>query len=638
MDEPARRAPGRKPNVFRTAHQTLNAKGSPTCTRLNKECLPPTAARKRKAPSQASPATHSARLEERIDDLYSFVKSTVYPAGGLSSPNPRREKSDSAFEVQSFEQLNAGQERAAASGDDGPSERFIRSNSATHMPTPAASSLTDPHDTLTLEGYLRSPDEPSSKDAEDQFSGFRDEMLPHLPFMTLTPTMSARDLRQKYPFLWLCIMAITAKSSSQHAALSHAVRSNLGRLTLVEGEKSLDLMFGTITCLSWGQYYLYNHGFITNLTYLTIALIMELGLNKSKPKDMPHLLLEYNAQGCPEKFCQLQERTMEERRAVIGCFVITSIITNYFSKSDPMRWTPYLEECLKVMSEQKECPGDIHLAQYTRLQLINNRAAQISESEGISDAAGVGNPLWLFYVNLLQGQLKEVQALIAPEMQQNPILQLHFYNTEIKVHEIALSKLPSLPPTGELKRVDSLCTVLEAVRKWFKTYIALSLGKHVRVPLSISTQLAQSIVTLYRLSIFECPGWDRSLVRETCNLTCILDRVIDKFQRVQSEAGSGTDDGSLHFKLYSTSLRKLTSIKNWWQAKEDALQQPLDLESAQPQPAGASIPAFDAGDAWLNEMLMLGDFQFDPLQSYVSDEIGRPAFEWHSEISGGPRR
>ena len=104
----------------------------------------------------------------------------------------------------------------------------------------------------------------------------------------------------------------------------------MGQLLVSHGTRPISLMqtlfrLLILTFSPRGQYYLHNQGFLTNLTYLTIALVMELGLNKAKSKDMPHLLLEYSAQGCPERYCQSHERTMEERRAVIGCFVITSV-------------------------------------------------------------------------------------------------------------------------------------------------------------------------------------------------------------------------------------------------------------------------------------------------------------------------
>lgn len=93
--------------------------------------------------------------------------------------------------------------------------------------------------------------EPFEREAEELLDLFRSKMLEYAPFMVISPEMTASQLREQRPFSWLCIMTIITKSSSKQMALSHAVRSNLGRLMLVDGEKSHDLLYGTITCLAW---------------------------------------------------------------------------------------------------------------------------------------------------------------------------------------------------------------------------------------------------------------------------------------------------------------------------------------------------------------------------------------------------
>jgi hypothetical protein len=79
-------------------------------------------------------------------------------------------------------------------------------------------------------------------------------------------------------------------------------------------------------------------------------------------------------------------RTMEERRAVLGCFLITSMyarveyipihmliafrISSFLQKMDPLRWTPHMDECLQFIDEAKDCHNDAILVQLVRLQLI----------------------------------------------------------------------------------------------------------------------------------------------------------------------------------------------------------------------------------------------------------------------------
>ena len=74
-----------------------------------------------------------------------------------------------------------------------------------------------------------------------------------------------------------------------------------------------------------GHYYLHNKNILSNLVQLAIALLAELGLNKAAPRDMPHTLLISAARGSPEQFAQPEDRTMEEKRLAVGCFLVTSM-------------------------------------------------------------------------------------------------------------------------------------------------------------------------------------------------------------------------------------------------------------------------------------------------------------------------
>lgn len=217
------------------------------CRRLNKECQAPLPTRKRKAPSRNSP-TESRRLEQKLDGLYSLLASqgssptvfnTSHPALSLSTASSQSHPPSSRIE-------NAHVPSPATS-----SQVYDASCNQTQTLTPATSNdaaLSPVRSPVTV---MASTFDPSPRQAQELLEFFRNYMLPFLPFMTMPLSKTARELRQEYPFLWLCIMAITSRSSSQQTALNRAVRTNLGRLMLVEGEKTLDLLYGTITCVAW---------------------------------------------------------------------------------------------------------------------------------------------------------------------------------------------------------------------------------------------------------------------------------------------------------------------------------------------------------------------------------------------------
>ena len=179
------------------------------------------------------------------------------------------------------------------------------------------------------------------------------------------------------------------------------------------------------------------------------------------------------------------------------------------------------------------------------------------------------------------------------------------------MHEIAFSD-PNTDPGGtELLRIESLYRVLEAIRKWFQIYLSFPPAHYVCFPLWISTQLAHGVVLLYRLSTFDHPGWDLSLVRDTCNLSVVINDVIINMTQVKSAAGLEYDDEPSRIKLFDISIRKLTRINAWWQSKDNSQRDdhPPAADRIFETAHSASMDAFD--DAWLNDVLMTADFQFE---------------------------
>jgi hypothetical protein len=86
---------------------------------------------------------------------------------------------------------------------------------------------------------------------DDNLKTFEAIKLKRFPFIILPESQTAQDLRQEQPFLWLCIMAVSSKSSVQQIALEKELRTIIGRQLLLEGEKTLDLLLGVMTYIAW---------------------------------------------------------------------------------------------------------------------------------------------------------------------------------------------------------------------------------------------------------------------------------------------------------------------------------------------------------------------------------------------------
>ena len=75
-----------------------------------------------------------------------------------------------------------------------------------------------------------------------------------------------------------------------------------------------------------------------------------------------------------------------------------------------MQWTPYMEECLEVLSQNRECPYDEMFAHQVRLQ---RTAGELENARGTLTVPSA------FYLSALRLKVDELKANISPQLQQD---------------------------------------------------------------------------------------------------------------------------------------------------------------------------------------------------------------------------
>ena len=176
------------------------------------------------------------------------------------------------------------------------------------------------------------------------------------------------------------------------------------------------------------------------------------------------------------------------------------------------------------------------------------------------------------------------------------------------MHEVALSKGDHFGPGPDLQRLDCLFTCLNATKHWFETFSTIPPSGYFGVSMGVFIQLAHCMITLYRLSTFEWPGWDRSEVRNIANLSEILDRLVANFAKVRVLLE--LDQGILEDKdIFVVTSRTLNHIRTWWDSK-------ISAESARSDntfldESIGEVPMDFLDDAWLQDVLGTGPYRFD---------------------------
>ncbi|ESZ93227.1 hypothetical protein SBOR_6383 [Sclerotinia borealis F-4128] len=555
------------------------------CHRLTKECQPITRTNKRKL-AKKTIAAKTAELEQKLDGLVSLLTAATQaqntPSSTVSDQTASSDPKDNnaqgfGYQVPTnfgnppLRGLDAVDIKLPANSPY--SINFIPVNPPLPGPTlgkplrdPSGDYCSSSIPTVTQPISLIPSDlQLSSTEEEIALYHFRTHSTKYLPFIVIPPDTNVHEFKRENPFWWLAIVMTTAKMTSRQITLGMHIRQHLSQKLLILGERNLDLLWGLLTYIAWHCHY-QQRPVWTSMIQLAMGLVYDLGLNKAPPKEAPHLLLHFDARGCPKPFLP-PVGSHQEKRALLCLYSLSSSFSLYVGKIDTLRWTPYAEESMRILLQNPESIYDILITQIIRLQIIQERVKDAPWYDTAGDDNIAFKAPASFYLKALKSQMETFKQQIPNQVRENETFLMHLYNTELTIHELALSKEPVSDMT-DCQRLESLCICFQSVKSWFHLYFSLPCKEHTSFVFPIYTHLAHCMVALYRLSVFEDPQWDAKLVRQQLDLSIVLDRIVKNCENVKYEAG--LDEGLTRiddFDIYTSNAKRIGLIKTWWDAK-----------------------------------------------------------------------
>ncbi|KAK9769887.1 hypothetical protein SCAR479_13432 [Seiridium cardinale] len=465
----------------------------------------------RDLPAPPPPLVPASRLEDKLDDLVTLLRCQVEKQAQVSQPTP---------------QLTLGTT---------PSSSGITTNPATTERHPEM--LVDTvHNTVQLlrpssPSPLRSPimedislHHIPEAVADEQLATFCRAFLPIFPFVHIGVTMKSCELRNVKPFLWLNIMALATKSVSQQFAMEETIWQIISQRIVVQHFANIDLLLGVVCFASWSHYFKKDRPYMTMLAQIAVSLACELGINgdvssfvivpigvhiRCQPhvvgkafcprslKVIPH---QANARqkiptrankrnrSQPNGSQQLKCRNLEERRSILAVFHLTSASWAAYRKTEPMRWTPYLDSSRGFNFERKWDD-----------EIIFHYNSSIAQTTQRSSAESTGR-------------------------------SAHF-STELSIRESILRGGPDRLPGVDVQRLRELDSVLTAIEGWLDVFTHMPLVDAIGIHVDNFTQFLHCIVVLFKLSVLEEPGWDLEEVKRRLDVFNVLDTT---YQLVES--------------------------------------------------------------------------------------------------------
>ncbi|OTA88096.1 hypothetical protein M434DRAFT_80645 [Hypoxylon sp. CO27-5] len=565
------------------------------CYRLGKTCEPALPARKRKARTPPPPRTQplpppvSSRLEEKLDDLVTLLRSQAAEKQAQRQAQSQR---------QTPQLMNEGTPRShgdstsSMPGRENPDLVLDTAASIVHILRPETPPMSP---SPILEDV--SVHQVSDRIAEEQLDTFRRVFLPTFPFVYIPATTSAAELRRQKPFLWLVIMALTTKMVAQQFAMADTIWHIISRRIVSQHLANLDLLLGVIGFASWSHYFKKDKPFMSMLSQLAVSLASELDIHHDYPtRQLRRSRFPLPAQQPDGR----HRRTLEERRTMLAVFHLTSS-----------------ETCLDAL-----------LVMQVKCQIITNQLNELTcspsdETGGIEDPKAPSRIL----STALLSRLGFIRQMLPPEIKSQGSTQFYLLYTELKIRESLLGRQspPDQAGVSQFQRLQDLESVLSTVERWLAAYSEMPLGDWIGISVDIFTQFMQYFVVLFKLSILDEPGWDLQEVRRRADIFEILDRACENIDRVPVITGMIDAEGPRSGRFFKMNCI-LRDVKALFLAE-----MPPDLQPGAAFPTPNSGP--DAND--MNGSVELMDFTFSDefLLSVLQENILEPGWNFRPDNS-----
>ncbi|KAJ5158415.1 uncharacterized protein N7500_008066 [Penicillium coprophilum] len=571
--------------------------GCERCYRLKRPCHPADAIRRRSDKKQNSSDARIAKLEGTLDQLVSLlsVDNTRGDRVNIWShqqsppivpyPDVVAEGIEGSATVKGPAPAFINEENDTDTDAVGDSTSWWAMNNANEFSANGISVTTS--SSLTGSGAFESPSVPrpslSPPPASVSIDIFCSRMLHHFPFFHFPAHLTAEQLQLDRPFLFRAIICVTSASVEGNKASSLELKRVLCETAFLRQSQqnqqrpqheTVDLLLGLLVYIAWGWEHLRSRRSLSRLMGVATSLVGELRSHDQVIPDVSHTIrhLEPNGgyddvYGVPIATTATTTTTttasagasdthlyLERQRAILGCFVLGSALSAYFSQADAPRWTPQMDEGFAAIfssgnSVGTKCSSDAALALQVRMQLLAMKAAQVWERAQLPDhpPPEALSRQALFYIKTLMGQVQELRASVPPACQQHFGLLAQTYYTEMCIIESVhlQDSIPSSPPRYGPTRISCFWQSALTIKSCVTTFLTLSPSGLLGVSFIQWAQLARCLATLHRLSTLQEPGWDPATVSRLVDLPVLLSYTADKLELAAAEAGEqlGSVDG-----------------------------------------------------------------------------------------------
>ncbi|KAJ4204298.1 hypothetical protein NW767_004490 [Fusarium falciforme] len=579
------------------------------CSRMKLECrVPETTQRKKRGKS-----TRVAQLEKKIDGIVSLLAAQK----GLSPLTP-----ESPQDVPAQQAIPEDIQAVQLAPD--------------RLPPPGIGRSDDDYADLELfPGFRITHDE-----AAKRLEVYRRDYVPEFPFVPMPDSLASHEFYSESRFLFWTILAVVSPLKEKVQMDFKAwFRKYLAEHVVMGQERSLDILQGILVYLAWNDFHFYGDLQVTSIIQLAIGLIIDLRLDRPAGAILgaPRSLLgdAWTSMGKPCSKIKM-DQSSQDKRAVLGMYYITAILSSFFKKNTIVPWSNHLSQCCDHLIEAREYESDLYLVALVRMQHLAERGfSAIPAVDYLDPTPPTFRGHVAMTMNNVHRELERLSKFQPDSVKQNHAFWAHYYTLLVRLYEptILMRAAPLNTSDGTLteplQHSEYMWKCLEAVADSFQEQLATPAAQMSTLPVTVNCVLAFATVTASRLILSEnSPDWDTSLARRRLNFQDILKGLSDQFEAADQEAlrldrrRRVMEDGSSVFLKCSFKVRW---IRQWYMNKipqEEQQQQQQQQHVETPCAALAQTQSvIEPTPDWAANFQFDDDFWADLMTGYDADAL-----------------
>ncbi|KAK1244481.1 hypothetical protein MKX07_003280 [Trichoderma sp. CBMAI-0711] len=568
-----------------TASEAIKSRACINCARLKMKCRWPAPGVNQE---EGGCIRRVAQLEQKIDSLVSMLASAqhIQPSG---TPPLTPESHDADIAARGVPKEPASRPLQEAISTIPEPKRAVRKVPDIPLAVPSNPETTFqliPGLSFTLEEVL------------SYFDIYRREYMPNYPFVIIPENLDPRALYASSRCLfWTILAAVAPQSSATQQGVETWFRQYIADQMVVKQERNLGILQALLLHLAWGNFHFYLNTESTNLAHLAVAMAVDLKLDRAPEvtRTLPGLLGEAWAT-INKNALRQRPHTADEKRAVLGLYHVTSLISSLSKRGHHFPWNNYLAQCCESLAESP-LESDLFLVALVKMQRVVDRANCMLPGFDVVDStlSTYMSPMDMI-INNLRRELHDLIS-IQPECVKK---KTYYHVTLMRFAEPAIpipsaADMATLNPEP-LQRFDTLWKCLLSAIDVFDTLLSFRPNQLPRLPTSVTGLLAFAIVTTSRLLLLgPSIDWQPAMARKKLDFADVAKRLGDRFEDADTwakEAGRRRrllEAGGAQFCRFSFKLRW---IRQWYLSRV-----PQEEQQQQPAAAAAAVEAQLPGGA-----------------------------------------